>query len=69
MSTTKPAFEVRVRGRVVGTVKAKDLYCAARQARKKFWPKGSTTFSFAVSRLQNNERLTLTRDVVKGDQQ
>jgi hypothetical protein len=37
------------RGELIGRVKAKDLYCAAKQARKKFWPIGVTNFKCSVS--------------------
>ena len=45
----KQTYEVTVAGKVIGEVKAKDLTCAARQARKEFWPVGETRFRFAVS--------------------
>lgn len=41
-------YEVTSEGRVLGTVKAKDLHCAAKQARKKYWPTGQSRFTFQV---------------------
>jgi hypothetical protein len=35
-------------GLLIGRVKAKDTHCAAKQARRKFWPKGETNFRFSV---------------------
>lgn len=35
-------------GILIGQVKAKDLHCAAKQARRKFWPKGEVSFRFRV---------------------
>jgi hypothetical protein len=36
-------------GALIGQVKAKDMHLAAKQARRKFWPKGETSFRFSVS--------------------
>lgn len=35
-------------GGLIGQVRAKDLHCAAKQARRKFWPKGESRFRFCV---------------------
>ena len=44
----KHIYEVTSKGHVLGTLKAKDLHCATKQARKKYWPIGQSHFTFQV---------------------
>lgn len=50
MANHKNTYDVKTQqGDLIGKVKAKDLHCAAIQARRKFWPKGASAFAFSIS--------------------